>query len=288
MRKADIMDKKKTIIAVGAAAVAFAVAAGVVFLNKKPEPVQEEIAESTTTVAETTVPVTEAETEPVTTFEPFVNGLSLKAQEYKGYNADTVGWIRIGGTIIDYPIVRTDNNDYYVDHDFYRNHDSAGWVFMDFRCGIESNYFTDNTLLYGHNMASGVMFADLKDYERYEGFYEQNPIVEISSLTEDYRYKIFAFMPCNGAHGSDFEFWNYIFFSREKEPEWTLREYLSKIDEKSLITTNVDIREGDKFIALSTCYGGDTSDPTRFVVLARMVRPGEDPLEGTTGSIRRW
>ena len=285
------MDKiKKTIIAVSAAAVAFAVTAGVIFLNnnKKPEiEVTPDVTEATTS-APVTQPVTEAETEPVTTYEPFSNGLCLKAQEYHGYNSDTVGWIRISGTVIDYPITQTGDNDYYIDKDFYGNPDPAGWVFMDYRCGIRSDYFTDNTLLYGHNMASGVMFSDLKNYERYADFYERNPIVEVSSLTTDYQYKIFAFMPCNGVHGSDFEFWNYIFFSREKEPDWTLREYLSKIDAKSLITTNVDLREDDKYLALSTCYGGDTSDPTRFVVLARMVRPGEDPYEGTTGSVRRY
>ncbi|MCQ2464747.1 MAG: class B sortase [Oscillospiraceae bacterium] len=282
------MDKKKTIIAVCSAVVVFAAAAaGIAFLNRKTPVVPDEpVTEVTEAVTE--VPVTEPVTEPVTTFKPFVNGLSLKAQEWKNDNPDTVGWIRIQGTAIDYAVTRTDNNDYYVDRDFWRNYDSAGWVFMDFRCGIESNYFTDNTLIYAHNMASGVMFADLKNYERYESFYEEHPIIELSSLSQDYQFKIFAFMPCNGVHGSDFEFWNYTFFSRGKEPEWTLGEYLSKIDDKSLITTKVDLREDDKYLALSTCYGGDTTDPTRFVVLARMVRPGEDALEGTTGSVRRW
>lgn len=286
------MEKKKTVIAVSAAVVAFAVTAGVVIMNRKPEEHQIEVTPEVTeaeTAAETTVPETELVTEePVTTYEPFVNGLSLKAQEAYQENSDTVGWIRISNTAIDYPVLQTGDNDYYIDKNFYRNEDRAGWVYMDFRCGIRSDYFTDNTLMYGHNMASGVMFSDLKNYERYEYFYEEHPIVEVSSLTTDYQYKIFAFMPCNGVHGSDFEFWNYIFFSREKEPEWTLKEYLQKIDEKSLITTNVDLREDDKYLALSTCYGGDTSDPTRFVVLARMVRPGEDAYEGTTGSVRRW
>lgn len=280
------MNKKKTIIAVSAAVAVFAVAAVAFVISRKPKNEIEIVPDVTTAVS--TAPETQPETEPVTTFAPFVNGLSLKAQEYKEMNSDTVGWIRISNTVIDYPVVRASDNDYYIDKDFDRNYDPAGWVFMDYRCGIEPEYFTENTLLYGHNMASGVMFSDLKNYERYEDFYEQNPIVEVSSLTADYQFKIFAFMLCNGVHGSDFEFWNYIFFSREKEPEWTLKEYLSKIDDKSLITTNVDLREDDKYLALSTCYGGDTTDPTRFVVLARMVRPGEDPLEGTTGSIRRY
>ncbi len=283
-----IDSKKKTIIAVSASAVAFAIAAGVFLATHKRDGEVEVTPDVTSATAPATMPETEAETEPVTTFPPFYNGLYLKAQEYKNYNSDTVGWIRISNTMIDYPVTRCGDNDYYIDHDFYGNYDEAGWVFMDFRCGIESDYFSDNTLLYGHNWYTGIMFSDLKKYERNADFYEENPIIELSSLSQDYQYKIFAFMPCNGVHGSDFEFWNYIYFSGEDDPEWSLREYLSRIDEKSLITTNVDIRDDDKFLALSTCYGGDTSDPTRFVVLARMVRPGEDPLEGTKDSVRKY
>lgn len=284
--------KKKTIIAVSSAVAVFAIAAAVVFLNKKPKEEIEVLPEITTTAATTaatTVPKTLPATSPVTTYVPFSNGLCLKAQEYKEMNPDTVGWIRLSNTVIDYPVLRAADNDYYIDKNFYRNPDPAGWVFMDYRCGIEADYFSDNTLMYGHNMASGVMFSDLKDYQRYADFYENNPIIEVSSLTTDYQYKVFAFMLCNGVQGSDFEFWNYIFFSRDPaEPEWSLKEYLAKIDEKSLIETNVDVKEDDKFLALSTCNSGDTEDHTRFVVLARMVRPGEDAYEGTTGSVRRW
>lgn len=282
------MSKKKTIIAVVAALVVFAVIALIVLLNSSKPSEEIEVAPDTTTAAVTTVPQTEPVTEPVTTtYPPFVNGLSLKAQEYKEQNPDTVGWIRLSNTVIDYPVVKTDNNDYYVDNNFWRQPDPAGWVFMDFRCGMESDYFTDNVLMYGHNMADGSMFSAIKDYQRYEDFYEKNPIIEVSSLTADYQYKVIAFMLCNGMKGSDFEYWNYTMF--EKDPnntEWTLSEYLSKFNNKSLITTNVDVKEGDKFLTLSTCNTGDTSDPTRFVVLARMVRPGEDALEGTTGSVR--
>jgi sortase B len=205
-------------------------------------------------------------------------------------NPDTVGWIRLSNTVIDYPVLRARDNDYYINRDFDRREDPAGWIFMDFRCGVESEYFTDNVLMYGHNMADGSMFSDLKNYQRDEAFYEQNPIIEVSSLTADYQYKVFAFMLCNGVKGSDFEFWNYIFFSEEPDGDnevWSLPQYLSKINDKSLITTGVDVREGDKLLALSTCNTGDTTDPIRFVVLARMVRPGEDVTEGTTGSVRR-
>lgn len=280
------MDRKKTIIVIAAASLLFVAVVVVFLIFKKPDNAEITVPDETTvSTSVTTAPVTEATTE-VTTYPPFVNGLSLKAQEAKQSNSDTVGWIRISNTVIDYPLVRASENDYYVYRDFYGNENPAGWIFMDYRCLMEPDFISDNVLLYGHNMADGSMFSDIKNYQRYESFYEENPIVEVSSLYADYQYKIFAFMLCNGVKGSDFEFWNYTVFQSD-DSEWSLPYYLSKIDEKSLIQTNVDVRDGDKLLLLSTCANGDTTDPTRFVVLARMVRPGEDAYEGTTGSVRR-
>lgn len=285
------MKNKKSIIAIASAVIVFIVVIVVylTFGKKKEEPQVEVVPAVTQVTTVTTVPVTTTEVTTTTTYPPFVNGLSLQAQEAKKTNPETVGWIRISNTVIDYPVVRHTDNDYYIDHDFYYRESAAGWVFMDYRCDMEADYTTDNILMYGHNMADGSMFSDLKDYQRYESFYEENPIVEVSSLYADYQYKIFAFMLCNGVEGSDFEFWNYTIFSRNPaKPQWSVSEYLSKIDDKSLITTNVDVNEDDDFLLLSTCNTGDTTDHTRFVVLARRVRPGEDAYEGTTGSVRRW
>ncbi len=280
--------KKKVIIAIVAVVLIFAVVAIVYIMSgndddKKTVEIVPETPETTTVV--TTVPETEPVTT-VTTFPPFVNGLSLKAQEAKQSNPDTVGWIRISNTVIDYPLVRTTDNEFYVTHDFDKNPDEAGWVFMDYRCDFGPDDFSDNILTYGHNMADGSMYSDLKKYQRDEAFYEANPIIEVSSLYGDYQYKIFAFMLCNGVEGTDFEFWNYINFASESGA-WSFDEYIAKINDKSLINTNVDVKKGDKMLLLSTCNTGDTTDHTRFVVLARMVRPGEDALEGTTGSSRR-
>ena len=281
------MTKKKTIITIVAVVALFAIVAIVYLILNKSDGQGDKVPQITSG----TTPVTTVKAEvttPVTTYEPFVNGLSVKAQEAYQSNSDTVGWIRISNTVIDYPIVRAADNEFYIDHNFNKEPADAGWIFMDYRCDYNEKVSTDNILLYGHNMADGSMFSDIKNYQRSESFYEENPIVEVSSLSADYQYKIFAFMLCNGIHGSDFEFWNYINFSRStKDPAWTIDEYLSKINDKSLITTNVDVKKDDEFLLLSTCNSGDTTDGTRFVVLARKVRPGEDPLEGTTGSVRR-
>lgn len=283
------MTKKKTIALIAGVVALFAVIAVVYILfGKKEKPAPEPIVTSEiTTAAVTTAPPVTSTEPPVTTFPPFVNGLSLKAQEAKKSNSDTVGWIRLSNTAIDYPLVRTTDNDYYVDHNFYFQEDIGGWTFMDKRCEFEKYSHTDNILLYGHNMYDGTMFSNIKRYQHNEAFYEENPIIEVSSLYEDYQYKVFAFMLCNGLEGSDFEFWNYINFSHVKDnPKWSFEEYISKINDKSLIRTNVDLKDTDEYLLLSTCNSGDTTDGTRFVVLARKVRPGEDPLAGTKDSVR--
>lgn len=282
------MKKKKTILVIVAVVLLFAVIAIVYLILNKSGNDKVAVLTETQPGTVTTAPVLTTAEETTTTYPPYVNGLSLKAQEAYQQNADTVGWLRISNTVIDYPIVRATDNEFYVSNNFDKQPAAAGWTFMDFRCEFLKDYSTDNLLLYGHNMADGSMFSDLKKYQRDESFYEANPIIEFSSLYADYQYKIFAFMLCNGTQGSDFEFWNYTIFSKDKKnPAWSVNEYLSKINDKSLITTNVDLKEDDDYLLLSTCNSGDTTDSTRFVVLARRVRPGEDAYEGTTGSVRK-
>lgn len=280
------MNKKKTILIVCSVAAVFAAGVLVYVLTHKPTD-DIKVADYTPKVEETTAPVVTEPEETTVYYPPFVNGLSLRAQEAYQSNPDTIGWIRISNTVIDYPLVKGKDNDFYVNHNFDKQPQDAGWVFMDYRNDFGPDYFSDNILTYGHNMANGTMFSDIKKYQRNVEFYEANPIIEVSSLYADYQYKVFAFMRCNGMKGSDFEFWNYTMFNPNPDDPWSLETYLAKIDEKSLITTNVDVKKGDKLLLLSTCDDGDTENPTRFVVLARKVRPGEDALEGTKGSVRR-
>lgn len=280
------MSKKKIILIVSSVAVIFSgVVIGYALTHKSVS--DTEVKQYVPKAEVTTAPeVTEPE-ETTVYYPPFVNGLSLRAQEAYQSNPDTIGWIRISNTVIDYPLVKGQDNDFYINHNFDKQPYDAGWVFMDYRNSFGPDYFSDNILTYGHNMANGSMYSDIKKYQRDVNFYEANPIIEVSSLYADYQYKVFAFMLCNGVHGSDFEFWNYTMFNPNPKDPWSLETYLAKINEKSLITTNVDIKKGDKFLLLSTCNSGDTEDPTRFVVLARKVRRGEDALEGTKGSVRR-
>lgn len=200
-----------------------------------------------------------------------------KVYNLKYDNPDTRGWITITNTNINYAFTQSEDNYFYLDHDFYGNEDHSGWVFMDFRNSFDDNGQQSDVLtLYGHNMANGSMFSTLKKYRDNSDFYEANPIITISSVNGYKYYKIYAYMICNGLEGSDFEFWKYSDLSDPNDFYY----YVNRAFDKSLIITGVDVQYGDKLLALSTCNTGSSTNHDRFVVLARMVRDGEDIYEG--------
>ncbi|WP_138160635.1 class B sortase [Peptoniphilus catoniae] len=100
-----------------------------------------------------------------------------------------VAWIKIPHTSIDYPVVKTKDNDFFLTHNYKGEYNPFGAIYMDFR---NNELFTDqNTILYGHNVIRGGNFRDLHLYEK-EGFFEKSPYIEILT-TEGYKkYQIFA------------------------------------------------------------------------------------------------
>lgn len=286
------MEKTKKIIIISATAVLVIACILVyvfVFGKEKEEPVTVEI----TTTAETTVPVTETEAPETTTEEPipeYYSGLYLKAQEAHKINSDVVGWIRVSNTNVDYAILQTEDNDFYMERDINKQYSRDGYIFMDFRdiFGEDEKEHSDNLLIYGHNMANGSMFNTLHRYKQ-SGFYQANPYIEVSSLYKDYQYKIYTCVLANGAAGSDFEFWNYVNFPMEQtgNAEAEFNDFKSKVDSHSIFTTGVDLKFGDDILSLSTCNSGSSTDHTRFVTIARRVRYGEDPAAGTAECVMK-
>lgn len=250
--------------------------------------------EATTKVTTTTTPTTTPTTTTTTvttavTFPPFSNGLYKQVQDMKqNYNGDTIAWVRVQGTNVNYAVTKKGENDgandYYINHDFYNRYSAAGHVFMDFRArfGEKDSEQSDVITLYGHNQANNTMFGSLRYYKTNYYFYEQYPIIELSSLYRDYQYKIFSFMIVDGSEHTDFDYWNYVEFSNQEEYE----TFMAKLAKHQLIQTNVDVKYTDKLLMLSTCNSGSASDWNRFVIVARRVRDGEDPYAGVAGSVR--
>ncbi len=208
-------------------------------------------------------------------------------------NPDTAGWIKIPNTNVDNAVMQCDNNEYYVDRNFYGEKSQAGTIFADYRCVVNdySDRQHDNIILYGHNQKDSTMFGTLKKYKVTQQntgnfqFYLDNPTFTFSNLYEEYTYKIIALFiievePYQTRDGIIFDYHNYINFSSKVRPFDAFKENLLA---RTAVDTGVDFNIDDKYITLSTC--SNEFEPSRFVVVGRRVREGEDPDVDTSKAV---
>lgn len=197
-----------------------------------------------------------------------------KYAEYYSKNNDFVGWIKIDGTNVDYPVVKTDNNDFYLDHNFDKEYEGRGSIFMAEDC--DPDLKLTNTVIHGHNWLDGTNFSDLVQYSDFD-YYKKHPVIEYDTRTKLHKWKIFAVFITTG---SDFEDNGYVF--NYVYPDLTGQNftgYMNEINKRTLFNTGVDVNENDKILTLSTCTRevdtpGYRTD-CRIVIAARMVRDGE-------------
>lgn len=197
------------------------------------------------------------------------------AQELLNINPDTVGYIKIPNTMIDTVVVQTDNNDYYLTHNFNNQKRQCGAIFLDYRCKLTDWEQSDNLIVYGHNQADGTMFGEM-DYYRWDyNYYKKNPVIYFNSNYEQGVYKIISSFVINTEpehdNGKVFDYQNYVYFS----DQYPYETFIKEITERSTIITGTDVNENDKFLTLSTC--STEWEPSRHVIVARKVRPGESP-----------
>lgn len=93
----------------------------------------------------------------------------------RNINPDIVAWLTIPGTVIDYPVVQTDNNETYLKKDFEGNASSAGTIFAD--CDNDKSLQGRHTIFYGHHMKNGTMFADIVKFKKEDFFKENREII---------------------------------------------------------------------------------------------------------------
>ena len=170
-------------------------------------------------------------------------------------NSDTVGFLKLPGTGIEYPVVQSDNNEFYLSHNFKKNINSAGWIFADYRNTLDG---TDkNIIIYGHNMRNGKMFSKLKNYLN-PSWYDQEDHKKIYFITPDGAniYEIFSVYEIE-----DEEYYLKTDFNSNE-----FNNYINTIKLRSEIGFNVNITSDDSIITLSTC--GNTND-YRIVIHAK-------------------
>ena len=138
----------------------------------------------------TAQPSTEAVTEPGTEepeTEPYVSPINF--EELMKENPDTIGWIRVPDTNIDYPIVQGEDNDFYLNHDFYGKENIAGAIYLDFES--QGDFVGRNNVLYGHNMKNGSMFKDVNRYKD-EAYFKEHQFFSIYTPDREIRLKAVA------------------------------------------------------------------------------------------------
>lgn len=164
-------------------------------------------------------------------------------------NPDFVGWLSIEGTDINYPVMyRPDDNDYYLYHNFDGVADKNGLPVLDKRCAPDGS--GANTLIHGHNMFSGAMFAPLEKYEDVS-YGQAHPLLSFDTLTAEGTYELVAVFlsSLSGDDSNAFKYYNYI----DIEDQASFDAYMNNIKRVALYDTGVTAVYGDKLVTLSTC-----------------------------------
>ena len=168
---------------------------------------------------------------------------NVNFEELKQTNSDTIAWIKVNGTNIEYPIVKTNNNDFYMTHSFDKSYNSAGWVFMDYENRFDG---TDNNMvIYAHNRRDGTLFGTLKNIltEEWQSN-EENYIIPFITENEKAEYQVFSVYKIEN---EDY----YITTNFGTDNEY--QKFIDTIKSRSIKDFNVDVSTEDNILTLSTC-----------------------------------
>lgn len=174
-------------------------------------------------------------------------------------NSDTVAYIYMKNTIINYPIVQSNDNNYYLKHSFDKKDNNAGWIFMDYRNNI--NYLSDNTIIYGHARLDGTLFGSLRNVLLSSWQKNQdNYAIFLSTLKENMIFQIFSIYTIDREN-----YYIMTDFSNNKEKQ----EWINIMKKRNIAPINTEVNVNDKFLTLSTCKNNQGE---RIVVQAKLIK----------------
>lgn len=161
-------------------------------------------------------------------------------------NPDTIGWIKVLGTDINYPVVQTNNNDFYLTHSFDKSYNKAGWIFADYiNKNLKNNELDKNTVIYGHNRQNNSMFGTLSNVFKEEWLSnKENHYINFSTLNNNMVWEVFSTYTIEKE-----EYYIQSNFSSDEE----YISFLNTIKNRSTYKYDVNISKEDKILTLSTC-----------------------------------
>lgn len=190
-----------------------------------------------------------------------ISKLNYDFQSLLSTNQNTVGWINVPNTNINYPVVQYTDNDYYLTHSFDNSSNSAGWIFADYNNNCNSS--DSNIVIYGHNRKDKSMFGSLKNVLQSNWYSnEENLYINFSTLDETHIYKIFSTFVCN-----DTDINSYIKTNFSSNEEFS--SYLQNLKNTSSHDFDTNLNDTEQIITLYTCYGLNNQ---RLLVCAKLIK----------------
>lgn len=174
-------------------------------------------------------------------------------------NKDTIGWLTVNNTRIDYPVVQAKDNDYYLRRDYYQNKNRHGWIFMDYRNNPDE--LNENTIIYGHNLANQTMFGTLR-YALNSYWYKKsaNQIITFNTPNENMKFQIFSIYTIPTTN----DYLDITFPTTD-----AYQSYIDLVKGRSIYDFNIEVTTGDKILTLSTCANGNDK---RLVIHAKLIK----------------
>ena len=183
--------------------------------------------------------------------------ISVDFNSLLAQNSQVVGWIYSPNTVISSPVLKGGDNEYYLHHTLNGTENASGSIFMDAVC--EPDLSGDNTILYGHHMNNGSMFASLANYKQ-DGYLAEHPVLYYYTPTQNYMLEVFACF----VTGGDSDVYAFNFSTRDQ-----FQEFINRMYSRSNFDTGVSVSSSDHIMTLSTC--SYEYDDARYVVLCKIV-----------------
>ena len=190
-----------------------------------------------------------------------ISFISVDFKELLEKNNETVAWIKVNNTKVNYSVVQHNDNEYYLKHDFNKKNNANGWVYADYRADFR--YFGTNTILYAHNMTNKTMFGSLTWCLK-ESWYtdEENHYIKLSTPDSNTVWRIFSIYTIK----PEVYYLKTYFESNEEH-----QEFLNTLHKRSIYDFKLEenLNTDDKILTLSTCTDNGTK---RIVIHAKMIK----------------
>ncbi len=175
------------------------------------------------------------------------NKYKVDFESLKKQNNDTVAWIKVNNTNIEYPIVKSSDNEFYLNHSFDKSDNTAGWIFADYKNKFDGK--DKNIVIYGHNRKDNSMFGSLKNVLN-EEWYNNSENTDIVFITQNENriYKVFSVYQIEKE-----DYYIRTEFNNDSEFE----KFIKTLKQRSIKNFNTDVSKNDRIITLSTCAGND-------------------------------